>query len=140
MPERREVRLLLGTSALLWWLSDDPRLGEPVRERIAESRNTVMVSAVSLWEITHAIRLGTLTAETREILQAVEDGGFTWLDLRPEHLRVLRKLPCRTDHRDPFGPMLIAQAMAEQATLVSDDPAVPRVMMRFLRCSGQREG
>ena len=134
------MRLLLGTHALLWWLSDDPRLGERARDRIADPRHTVMVSAVSLWEITQAIRLGTLTAEIRDILEAVEGGAFTWLDLRPEHLRALRKLPFGPDHRDPFGPMLIAQAMAEQATLVSDDPAVPRVMMRFIRCSDQREG
>lgn len=134
------MRLLLGTPALLRWLGDDPRLGERARDRIADPRNTVMVSAVSLWEITHAIRLGTLEAEIRDILQAVETGGFTWLDLRPEHLRALRKLPFRPEHRDPFGPMLIAQAMAEQAVLVSDDPAVPRVMMRFIRCSGRRDG
>ncbi len=131
------MRLLLGTPALLWWLSDDPRLGERARDRIADPRNTVLVSAVSLWEVTHAIRLGTLTGDIREILQAVEDGGFTWLDLRPEHLRVLRKLPRGADHRDPFGPLLVAQAMAEQAALVSDDPDVPRVMMRFIRCSDE---
>lgn len=87
------MRLLLGTPALLWWLSDDPRLGERARDRIANPRNTVLVSAVSLWEITQAIRLGTLSADIREILQAVEDGSFTWLDLRPEHCRALRKLP-----------------------------------------------
>lgn len=71
------MRLLLGTLALLRWLGDDPRLGERARDCIADPRNTVMVSAVSLWEITDAIRLGTLEAEIRDILQAVETGGFT---------------------------------------------------------------
>ncbi len=133
------MRLLLGTPALLWWLSDDPRLGERARDRIANPRNTVLVSAVSLWEITQAIRLGTLSADIREILQAVEDGGFTWLDLRPEHCRALRKLPRGAEDREPFGSLLIAQAMAEQATLVSDDPDVPRVMMRFIQCADRRK-
>ncbi|TNC13550.1 type II toxin-antitoxin system VapC family toxin [Methylobacterium terricola] len=133
------MKLLLGTPALLWWLSDDPRLGDKARARIADPRHVVLVSAVSLFEITQAIRLGTLEAEIRDILQAVEGGGCTWLDLRPEHLRMLRKLPPGPGRQDPFGPLLIAQAMAEQATLVSDDPEVPRVMMRFMRCGDAPE-
>ncbi|KMO30995.1 type II toxin-antitoxin system VapC family toxin [Methylobacterium aquaticum] len=127
------MKLLLDTRALLWWLSDDPRLGDRARDRIADPRNTVLVSTASLWEIVLLIRAGRLKADLRQVLEAIADGELTLLDLRPAHLRSLRKLP---DHPDPFAHLLIAQAMSEQAVLVSDDPHLSRAMMRFIPCTG----
>jgi hypothetical protein len=40
------LRALLDTHALLWWLSDDAALTRPARRIIAETRNTLIVSAV----------------------------------------------------------------------------------------------
>ena len=45
------MRLLLDTHALLWWLTDDDRLGIQAHALIADPAHEVMVSAVSLWEI-----------------------------------------------------------------------------------------
>lgn len=44
-------RILLDTHAFLWWLADDPQLRAQAREIIAEPRNTIFVSAASVWEI-----------------------------------------------------------------------------------------
>lgn len=46
------MRLLLDTHGLLWWLNDDDRLGSHMRSLIANPENDVLVSVVSLWEIT----------------------------------------------------------------------------------------
>jgi PIN domain nuclease of toxin-antitoxin system len=46
------VRLLLDTHGLLWWLNDDDRLGSHMRSLIANPENDVLVSVISLWEIT----------------------------------------------------------------------------------------
>ena len=43
---------LLDTHALLWWLNDDEKLGNHARGLIGAPENDVLVSAVSLWEIT----------------------------------------------------------------------------------------
>jgi len=45
------MNLLLDTHVLLWWLGDDPALGQPAREAIAQPDNLVFMSAVSIWEI-----------------------------------------------------------------------------------------
>jgi PIN domain nuclease of toxin-antitoxin system len=41
------MRALLDTHALLWWLADDPALTKSARKIIAETRNTLIVSAAS---------------------------------------------------------------------------------------------
>jgi PIN domain nuclease of toxin-antitoxin system len=48
--------------------------------------------------------------------------GIALLPLRPEHLTGVLALPFH--HRDPFDRMLVAQAFAEEAVLVSADPVL----------------
>lgn len=113
------MRLLLDTHALLWWLSDDPRLSARARDLIAEPANDVLVSVASLWEIVVKTRIGKLEADLPAILAEIGRQGFTLLDLRPAHFLALAGLP--THHRDPFDHLLIAQAIAEDALFLSRD-------------------
>jgi PIN domain nuclease of toxin-antitoxin system len=112
------VNLLLDTHALLWWLSDDPRLGASARDAIADTDNLVHVSAVSLWEITIKQGLGKLDLPA-DFEEALTAQGFRELPMKWEHARQNRSLPWL--HRDPFDRMLVAQAQVEQLTLVTDD-------------------
>lgn len=61
------MRFLLDTHALLWWLNDDDRLGGHMRGLIADPENDVLVSVVSLWEITVKLRIGKLDADIEDI-------------------------------------------------------------------------
>ena len=54
------MRILLDTHILLWWLSDDPRLPDPIREAVADGGNSVYVSAISVAEIAIKSSLGKL--------------------------------------------------------------------------------
>jgi len=45
------MHVLLDTHALLWWLSDDPALTKSARKTLADTKNSVYVSAASAWEI-----------------------------------------------------------------------------------------
>ena len=107
----------LDTHALLWWLSDDQRLGQGDRALIADPGNDVLVSVASLWEIVVKIRVGKLLADIGAIERAI----------------VLTNLPLR--HRDPFDHLLIAQALDEDALIVSDDRNMPLYAVRSMRCS-----
>jgi PIN domain nuclease of toxin-antitoxin system len=129
------VKLLLDTHALLWWLSDDTRLGQQARNLIADPGNDVLVSTASLWEIAVKARVGKLEADVKEIADAAERDGFTSLGIAPAHLVTLGGLPIHQDHRDPFDHLLIAQAITEGATFVSEDRNIPRYAVRFITCS-----
>lgn len=128
------MKLLLDTHALIWWLSDDDRIGPSARALVADPGNDVLVSVVSLWEIVVKVRVGKLEADIREIAGACERSGFISIGLRPDHLRLLTTLPMH--HRDPFDHLLIAQAMAEDAAFVTDDRHAARYPVRTVSCAG----
>mgnify|MGYP000555744073 CR=1 FL=1 len=111
------MKLLLDTHAILWWQRDDRRLGREAREAIATA-DIVWVSAVSGWEVAIKCGLGRLRLdEPFSSLLAADD--FTELPMTLAHAATLQALP--SHHGDPFDRMLVAQALAERATIVSHD-------------------
>ncbi len=127
------MKLLLDTHALLWWLADDAQLGSQARELIEDPANDVLVSVVSLWEIVVKVRVGKLEADIGEVAATVAREGFTLLDISAAHLRTLARLPMH--HRDPFDHLLLAQAIEEDATFVSEDRNASRYPVRLVTCS-----
>jgi PIN domain nuclease of toxin-antitoxin system len=115
------VRLLLDTHVLLWWRDDFPRLSARARAEIADPRNEILVSTATLWEIVIKRGLGKL-AFPDDLEQVVHEESFGLMPIRFQHLRRLETLPAL--HRDPFDRMLIAQALTEEAPLVTDDVAL----------------
>lgn len=110
------MKLLLDTHVLLWWLDDPSRVSEAARDRISDSENEVLVSAVSCWEIAIKRGLGKLSAP-HDIEYVIAQCGFAELAVSIAHSMETELLPLH--HRDPFDRMLIAQAVCESATLVS---------------------
>jgi PIN domain nuclease of toxin-antitoxin system len=117
------IKLLLDTHALVWWWTDDRRLPQLARAVIAEPANTVLISAVSAWEIATKYRVGKWPE-----VKAIVDGfqafvlrsRFGLLPMTPAHSLVAGCLD--GPHRDPFDRMLIAQAREDHACIVSADP------------------
>jgi PIN domain nuclease of toxin-antitoxin system len=115
-------RLLLDTHALYWWLSDEGRLSPSAFEAIADSDAQVHVSPVNAYEISFKNRLGKL-----DVPNGLIDGfsdtmvaqGFHELAVTMRHALVAGRL--EFDHRDPFDRLLIAQALDEGLTLVSNE-------------------
>ncbi len=129
------MKFLLDTHALLWWLADDDQLGGKAREMVADPANDILISVVSLWEIAVKVRIGKLQADVEEIINTVQREGFTVLDIGRAHLVALARLPMH--HRDPFDHLLIAQAMTEDATFMSEDRNAARYPVRKVTCSGR---
>jgi PIN domain nuclease of toxin-antitoxin system len=82
------VKLLLDTHALLWWWTDDKQLSTAARAAIADERNTVLVSAASVWEISTKYRLGKLVMAATAMKQfpsLIEADGFEHLPITWQH-------------------------------------------------------
>ncbi len=127
------MRLLLDTHALLWWLSGDAQLGQRASDLIEDPTHDVLISMVSLWEIQVKVRVGKLAADLQEILQEIKAQSFQLLPINPEHLIRLSTLPAH--HKDPFDHLLIAQAIVEELTFVSEDRHTPKYSVQFVKCS-----
>jgi PIN domain nuclease of toxin-antitoxin system len=118
------VRLLLDTHAFLWWLAGHPSLSKRARTEIDSSGSDVFVSAASAWEIATKYRLGKLPEAdlvALDVASTIESQQFTPLAVSIRHGQAAGALP--GSHRDPFDRMLIAQAMLEDLTLVSNERA-----------------
>jgi PIN domain nuclease of toxin-antitoxin system len=111
------VRLLIDTHILLWWLADDDRLPEGVRETV-NTAQTVRLSAASVWEIAIKRTLGRLEVP-EDYLDAVDTGEIDLLPISAQHAEIAGALP--RHHDDPFDRMLVAQAKADELTLVTAD-------------------
>ena len=125
-------RLLLDTHILLWWLSDDPRLGQTTRRAISEPRNQVFISAASAWEISIKKSLGKLIAPDN-MDAIIDDEGFDQLTITVFHAEQAGRLPGH--HKDPFDRMLIAQAQAEGLDIVTSDKKIAKYGIRILNAS-----
>ena len=109
--------LLLDTEVLIWWDSNDPRLGGRARAAIQEAAE-VYVSAASAWEIVIKSALGKLQTRRRPA-KAVADGGFRELPITFDQTEAVSTLPAH--HADPFDRLIIAVAKVEACTIVTSD-------------------
>ncbi len=119
------MRLLLDTHALVWWLTNNPRLAKRPRDAIADPINHVHASAASGYEIAYKQALGKLPGSVGSELPRI---------LRRERLPVL---PVGIDemvaaallpgpHRDPWDRIIMAQAKLGQLEVVTVDPVFAR--------------
>jgi PIN domain nuclease of toxin-antitoxin system len=112
------VTLLLDTHVLLWWLFGDPRLTPTMRKAIADPTSTVVVSAVTAWEMAIKAAVGKLAVPDRLIHQ-LDQEGFEALPVTVEDGLAAGALP--RNHSDPFDRMLIAQAARRRLVVVTAD-------------------
>lgn len=127
------MKVLLDTHVLLWWLDDDPLVGRRARSVIADPENEVLVSVVSLWEISVKARVGKLKTCATDILARLPDERIELMNLEHAHLRVLDELPFH--HRDPFDHLLFAQAIAEEAHFVTADAHAASYPLKVIGCT-----
>ena len=112
------MRVLLDTHLFIWAILADRRLSA-ARRRLIESADAVHVSSASIWEVSIKATLGRIDLDPLEAAAAIADSGFVELPVRSAHAARVAQLPVL--HKDPFDRLLIAQAQAEDMTLVSNE-------------------
>ncbi|MEO6532648.1 MAG: type II toxin-antitoxin system VapC family toxin [Pseudolysinimonas sp.] len=123
------MRLLLDTHVVLWSRSSPNRLAARQRTAIADQRNTVFVSSISVAEIGIKSALGKLKV-TEGFADSFEGFGLVELPFTAAHASRLTELPLH--HRDPFDRMLICQAIAEDLVFVTADTRCAQYEVRTL--------
>jgi len=123
------MRLLLDTHVALWAIADHPRLSGKARRLIDDPDNRVVISAVTVWEISikHALARGgpnDMPVSGAEALGYFRNAGFEILPITSVHAAAIEELP--PIHADPFDRLLIAQALNEPLRLLTADPRVVR--------------
>jgi PIN domain nuclease of toxin-antitoxin system len=116
------MNLLLDTHTFLWFVNDDPRLGNHLKDLIENENNIRYLSIASLWEMSIKYNLGKLTlAPSYEefVEQEIITSSINLLNIELEHLKINATLPFH--HRDPFDRIIIAQSIAENIPVITVD-------------------
>jgi len=126
------VRLLLDTHIFLWSAQDPARL-VPARATLADPGNDALVSTVVAWEIAIKYALGRLPLPVPPasfVPEVTADLQASALAITHGHALGVAQLPPL--HADPFDRLLVAQAIALDATLVTADAVLANYDCRTL--------
>ena len=118
------MNILIDTQAIIWFAENNNQLSKTARAAIEDVENTCYVSMASFWEMSIKINLGKLTVNgltLSEFMDEVAENDFKTLDIQRPHILENERLPLY--HRDPFDRLIIAQAIADNMTIVSSDDA-----------------
>jgi PIN domain nuclease of toxin-antitoxin system len=127
------MNLLLDTHTFLWWDTQPGRLSAKALSAIQDRANRLLLSVASVWEMQIKLQIGRLNLNMpldQMIARQRRSNRVQILPVTLAHVLALRDLPLH--HRDPFDRLLIAQANAEGAFLVSHDPVFTQYPVQLL--------
>jgi len=104
------------------YVDQDNLLSPASHAAISDPTNDLLLSAGSIWEIGIKVGLGKLilTEPFKPWMnQAISDLDVTVVPLTVEYVDVQSNLP--RHHGDPFDRLIVAQAIVEQASIISPD-------------------
>ena len=115
------MKLLLDTHAFIWWDSDPSRLSAAAEAAIRDPANEVWLSVVSVWEMVIKGQMGKMPHRLplERVVAEQQANGLKIVSVTLAHVLAVDNLPAV--HKDPFDRLLVAQAIAEGAELVSAD-------------------
>jgi PIN domain nuclease of toxin-antitoxin system len=116
------MRYLLDTHASVWLDGSPQSLFVQAQTLLTDPRSELLLSVSSIWEVAIKSQLGklALTAPLAAVVQQqTVRNRLQLLPVRLEHILTVETLPLQ--HRDPFDRSLVAQAIVENAVIVSRD-------------------
>jgi PIN domain nuclease of toxin-antitoxin system len=126
------ARYLLDSHIFLWAKENPGKIRESALVAIKASENTLLVSVAGLWELAIKAANGKLpfysaiiAGGPAALIRSLRESNLELLPVELSHALAAAALP--QHHRDPFDRMMIAQAMSENLTVVTND----RVFVRY---------
>lgn len=120
------MKVLLDSHAVYWWTIGSDRLSTKARSLIEDKANSVLVSAVSFYELDNKMRLNKLDLKPQELRAAVTASGLQTLAISDLHAELAAAFDW--DHRDPWDRILAAQVRLEHCTFISTDLAFDAIL------------
>jgi PIN domain nuclease of toxin-antitoxin system len=117
---------LLDTNLVLWTAVSPDRLSKRAEALVASRDVDVAFSLATMWEVAIKTSLEKpgFNVDSTALRNGLLDQDFRQMDIRPEHIAVVARLPWH--HRDPFDRLLVAQALVEGLTLLTSDRLLAR--------------
>lgn len=116
------MKLLLDTHIFFWLNDDANKLSKAVKEALSLKSNIWVLSVVSVWELQIKSQLGKLAlpAALNEMVKTnIKKNKLEILPVTLEHVLAVETIG--QHHKDPFDRLIIAQAVVEDLTVISND-------------------
>ncbi len=106
---------------MLWFLAEPEKLPDSVIADLNEAAPAPLFSAVSIWEVAIKQSLGRadFKADAETVRAQLLLAGWQELAFTGMHAAQIASLP--NIHKDPFDRALLAQALVEEAVLLTSD-------------------
>jgi PIN domain nuclease of toxin-antitoxin system len=127
------MKLIFDTHAFIWWDSAPANLPAAVLAHCQDPANKLLFSVVSAWEMQIKSHLGKLKLNLAlgDIIESQrQTNHIEILPISLEHVLALEALP--DHHKDPFDRLLVAQALVEDAALISNDPIIQQYPAKLI--------
>lgn len=118
------MNLLLDTHIFIWWDIARKNLTTQRIQMLTDQKNNIFLSLAGVWEMQIKIQIGKFSFPHSLAAIVEEQQKINNLQILPvnlDHIYELDNLPFH--HKDPFDRIIIAQAIVENLTVVTDDPA-----------------
>lgn len=118
------MKYLIDTQILIWFQTNDIQLKPQIKEILDNQNNQILVSDVSLYEISIKKvinKLPDLPATIEDIIFVINDDGFEFLPINHKHILSYNLLPLNNEHRDPFDRLIISTAISGNLPVISSD-------------------
>jgi PIN domain nuclease of toxin-antitoxin system len=113
---------IVDTNVLLFFVQNDARLPKRAASMIEDPSRRSLVSMASLWEISIKAGIGKLKfkhAGDPSLPEKLSQDGFHLLPIAWASIQRASKLPWL--HRDPFDRLIVGEALARGAPILSTD-------------------
>lgn len=117
---------ILDTHIIIWALDGDKRISDELRMIIADEKNNIYFSALSVMEvgIKHKKNPGVTDWSGKELYEDCLEAGYLTMPMKPKHAICMDDLKLKEGahvNGDPFDRGLIAQAKQEGMILLTHD-------------------
>ncbi len=130
--------ILLDTSALIWWMNNDKRLGPQARTLLADESNQIVISSISILEYEIKSRLKKLPPISN-FKDLVEKQGFFSISYTVLHAEAVYDVP-KLSWKDPFDLALIGKSrVLRKAHFLTSDNRILTEMDNYINIIDARK-
>jgi len=122
------MRYLIDTNIFIKMVNESDLFSNDVKSIFEDYENIIYVSSESIKEFIHLVQTGKVFLKKElDIFDFIENTlGFNIKYITKEHLSTFAKLDLIEGHNDPSDRLIIAQAITEKITLISNDKKFPK--------------
>jgi PIN domain nuclease of toxin-antitoxin system len=129
------MNILLDTQFILWIITNGKKIKEKERKIIINSKNNIICSSISFFEISLKYSIGKLELTNflpSEIPDLLFNNGYQIKDIGYDTFSTYHQLP-QDIHKDPFDRILIWEAINNHFHFLTRDGKIPEYIKYGLK-------